>query len=38
MEELVAPSAGVWIEILRYDLAAHHASVAPSAGAWIEIL
>ena len=38
MEELVAPSAGAWIEISgAFHLQMYGYLVAPSAGAWIEI-
>ena len=34
---MVAPHAGAWIEIDRFDLFNVGARVAPHAGAWIEI-
>ena len=36
-ENVVAPFAGAWIEIVNGDSANYEVAVAPFAGAWIEI-
>ena len=37
VQEMVAPHAGAWIEILRASRVRVPVAVAPHAGAWIEI-